>query len=127
MLPLHQEQETLQKDFNAICDSIVNSNIVPSQHSTINSPQNIKISDFDEYAMAVINKMKTSNPWGLKVKIDLPGYITTEQLTKMIELRHKNAEQIQFYKRSTKIITVGSIIIWTLFCICFGLISINVL
>ena len=124
-----QEHEMQKNNFDAICDSIVNSNIASSQLSDTISSQSITVADFNKYATAIINKMKTSNPLGLgfQVKIDLPGYITTEQLTKLIELRHKNAEQDQFYKRSTKIIFVGSVIFWTLFYICYGLIKFNVL
>lgn len=122
-----QKQEALQNDFDSICNNIVKNNIIPEQHHDTNSQESVMFSNFKDYASPIINKLKPPTPWLRDSKIDQPGYITTEQLIRIIELRHKNAEQVKFYRLSKKIITIVSIIIFLTLCLCFGLHQINII
>lgn len=122
-----QEQETLQNNFDSICESIVNDNTVLSQPLAANSQNSVIDPNFKEYATPIINKLKPPTRWIKNSKIDQPGYITTEQLIRLIELRHKYAEQFKFYKTSTLIISIISLLIFFLLCIFFGLHQINII
>lgn len=122
-----QEKEALQNNFDSICESIVNDSAISPQSPAANS-QKLEISpNFKEYATPIINKLKPPSRYIKNSKIDQPGYITTEQLIRLIELRHKYAEQIKFYKTPTLIVYIFSLIIFFLLCVFFGLHKINII